>query len=228
MTADEQIEYERHIAEVIAIRNPKKDKGSAREAWLNSSVLVALIGVVGTGLFGAWISGLIQERAKNAELQRAAQQQRRTDQNAAVLRVLALMANQSSAIDDLLTIIHSSYHEGRFGGQELKDLTEWKKKVRTAHDESDSTWRREKITAGYSLLYLFDNDSRVAAAWSSLAATGDAFEDCANQFYSKNALRGTDRRPAQICDVERKALGDALSQFTGQVAAHRIKAPGGN
>ena len=212
----------------MAIRNPKNDKRSGWEAWLNSSVLVALIGVVGTGLFSAWISGLIQERSKNAELQRAAQQQLRTDQNAAVLRVLALMANQSSAIDDLLTITHSSYNDGRFSGQELKDLDEWKKKIRSAHDDADSTWRREKITAGYTLLYLFDNDAKVSAAWSSLAATGDAFEDCANQFYSKNALHGTDQRPAQICDVERKAIADALSHFTGAVAVQRIRAPGEN
>jgi hypothetical protein len=147
MTAEEQLAYERQQAEVLAIRQrrdagPKRDEPSRLATVLNSTVLVALVGVLGTGIFGAWISGLIQQRAKDNELERVSHEQRVSSQNTAVLRVLTLVANQASAIDDLLTIVHSSYNESAFSGQELADLVAWKKTIRSNHDQADSTWRR--------------------------------------------------------------------------------------
>jgi hypothetical protein len=136
-----------------------------------------------------------------------------------------MTASYSSAIDDLFTIVNNNYAENRFKGQELKDLVAWKKKIRNAHDDADSTWRRDKITAGYTLLYFFDNDPVVERAWASLSKAGDTFEACANNWYIDYASSGTEDRPDQICTDERQRLGTALIGFTAAAASKRVTAP---
>jgi hypothetical protein len=223
MTPEEQLAYERQTAAIVEIRSPRKEKASRLETWLGSSVLAALIGVVGTGMFGVWLSGLIQDRAKNNELQRTADQQKLTDQNAVVIRILGLVAAQSSAIDDLLTTVNNSYADDRFRGAELGKLTGWKENIRIAHDTADSNWRREQITAGYTLLYVFDGNVEVVAAWTALTTAADAFETCANTFYGQAAVPGTDLRPDEICEPERKGVHAALGRFTTATSGQRVR-----
>lgn len=84
MTQDEQLAHERHVAAILAIRQPPRDQESPLRTWLNSNVLTAVIGVVGTAILGTIVSGIIQDRSKNNELERTSRLARLESQNAAV------------------------------------------------------------------------------------------------------------------------------------------------
>ncbi|MDH4067006.1 MAG: hypothetical protein OEW19_21610, partial [Acidobacteriota bacterium] len=76
MTPEEQLDYEARMARVLEIRQPGR-RGSSLQIWLNSTVLSALVGVAGTALLGAYVSGKIQERSKLNEMEVVERQETR-------------------------------------------------------------------------------------------------------------------------------------------------------
>src|SRR5688572_22675299 len=114
MTPQEQIDHERHIAEILKLREARAEEKSALDMWLNSNVLTAVIGVLGTALLGAWVSGIIQERSRTNELARSAQEATLASQNATVKQILERLSAFLTATDDLLaTVDHAHTESGR-------------------------------------------------------------------------------------------------------------------
>jgi hypothetical protein len=84
MTPDEQIEHEQQIAAILLIRKGRPAQESTLGTWLNSNVLTALVTVIGTAILGAWVSGIIQGRAKKYELDRNRREAQLSHQNEVV------------------------------------------------------------------------------------------------------------------------------------------------
>src|ERR1700741_4531850 len=152
MTHDEQVEYERHVAKVLEIRGLTSSP-SRLGTWLNSTVMATLIGVVGTGVLGAWVTGRVQDRSKENELARTAQEQRLTSQNTLITKVLDRVGALVSSTDDLLTTVNNVNTEEGRPAREVNELQEWKLRVRKTRDDADAVWRNDKRSLGYSLLY---------------------------------------------------------------------------
>ncbi len=212
MTPEEELQRERHIAEILEIRKtPKKD--SNLETWLNSNVLTALITVLGTALLGAWVTGLVQDRSKNNELERTAEEKRLESRNSLISKILERTGTFMSATDDLLVTVNNSYREdGRTPG-EIETLRKWKTDMRAARDDADSLWRREQASLGFSVHYLFDQNSEVRTAWDSLVQAESSFEKCTNNWYTQNAAKGTTAGVDEICNAAREALTKATEAF---------------
>ncbi len=189
MTPDEQVAYEEQVAKVLEIRGIGTSPSTV-STWLNSTVLATLIGVVGTGVLGAWVTGLVQDRSKENELARAAQEERLSSQNTVITKVLDRVGALVSSTDDLLTTVNNVNSESGRPAEEVKELQAWKLGVRRTRDEADAVWRNEKRSLGYSMLYQFDNHAEIDKAWRSVIQVSDAFEQCTRGWYTQNAAIG--------------------------------------
>jgi hypothetical protein len=221
MTHEEQLDHERRIAEILAIRRAGNDQ-SKLNAWLNSTVLATLVGVVGTGLLGAWVSGMIQDRSKRNELERVAQDQKLSAQNAAVSKVLELVGTSVTTADDLLVTVNNAYGEEGRSADDVMKLRKWKEELANRRDAADLAWRREKRSLGFTIMYLFDGDATVTSAWRAVTTKADDFERCTNRWYTENAARLTDLTADQICPEDRQAVENAVETFMIAVAARRV------
>jgi hypothetical protein len=220
MTEFEQLEHERHIAEVLAIRGGRKAPAIV-QAVLNSTVVATLVGVLGTGLLGAWVSDRIQQRSQTNELERSEWQQRLSDQTDAITKALRLVGSSISTTDDLLMTINTAYDEkGRTLG-EANALRAWKAEVARARDKADLEWRLEKRSLGYTIQYLFKGDPALGRGWKGLTEKADLFEQCTRTLYGQKASTGTPLSPDTICQEERASLIESIEQLLTQVARHQ-------
>jgi hypothetical protein len=221
MTPAEQLEHERHIAEILAIRKPPSDPPSALSTWLNSNVITALIGVIGTAVVGAYISAQIQETARRNELQRAADAAGTESRRVIVSKVLDRVGTFLAASDDLLVGVNTSYDERGRPRDEVNKLRAWKTDLAGARDKAEAEWRRGKRSLALGLDYEFDGADDVMKAWQELAVAVDAFEQCTNSWYTNNAAIGTTLTPDRICRDERGAAEQASEVFVVVTRAPR-------
>lgn len=220
MSPEEQIEHERQVAQILEIRGLTTSQ-STLSTWLNSTVLATLIGVVGTGVLGAWVTGLVQDRSKENELARAAQEERLTSQNTIITKVLDRVGALVSSTDDLLATVNNVNSEEGRPAREVTELQDWKLRIRKTRDEADAMWRNEKRTLGYSILYQFDNHSRIDTAWRNVIQVSDTFEQCTRGWYTENASIGTDLPTERICTDERRKLEDGIEDLLKAVVESR-------
>jgi hypothetical protein len=201
----------------------EKTDRSLLQAWLNSTVLTALVGVVGTGMIGACVSGAIQDRSKQNEIELQARQAQQAARAATMNRVLEVLGTNISAADDLLVTVSNVYAEDRHSTEDLPTLRKWKADVALARDAADAAWRQQRRSLGYMLLYHFDNDADVAKTWREMISRSDGFERCTWEWYTANARAGTDEVLDMICGAERLAYEDAVEGLTAAVT--RAAAP---
>jgi hypothetical protein len=216
MTSEErshQIEHEKFIAQILAIRTPPHQPPSALTTWLNSNVLTALIGVVGTAILGSYISGQIQERARQNELERAATVTRLENRRALVSKVVDRVSTFMTASDDLLVTVNVSYDETARRSDEVKKLRAWKTDLAVARDKAEAEWRRGTRSVALGLDYEFNGAGDVTKAWKELARSVDAFERCTSDWYNQNALIRTTLSADRICPDERAAAEQASEVF---------------
>jgi hypothetical protein len=209
----EQLEHERHFAEILAVRKGPGSSPSQLEKWLNSSVVTTLIGVIGTAVVGTLISAQIQNRARINELARAASAARAENQRAIINKVLDRVSTFVATTDDVLVGVNLSYEERGRTREEIKQLRTWKTELATARDKAESEWRRGKRSLGLALHYEFEGSAEIMKAWQDLAIAIDAFEKCTNSWYTANAAIGTTLTPDRICPDERAAADQASELF---------------
>lgn len=219
MTADEQLAHERQVAEILRIRS---SKSSGLKDWLNSSVIATLVGVLGTGVIGAIVGGQIQERAKRNELDRVTREQRLSAQNAAVTKLLDLVGTSMSTADDLLVTVNKAYEEAGRSKADVAALRKWKVELSVKRDQADLEWRRQKRSLGYTLLYLFDSDAEINAAWKTVSDKADGFESCTREWYTANAALGTTEAVGAVCVEPRHAFEDSIEKLMFEVASQRL------
>ena len=218
MTPEEQIEHERHIAAILKIRKAPDQKDSTLSTWLNSNVLTAVIGVLGTAVLGEWVSGVIQERSKQNELTRSAREARQQSQREAIDRVLSLAGSFFSASDDLLTTAHEAYGEKRRPKAELPELAKWKTEILALRNKADSEWRGAKGGLGFELRDVFDG--AVDKEWDRLVSTTTSFEKCTREWYVANSVKLTPLAAIDICSEERVAAKTADRKSTRLNSSH--------
>jgi hypothetical protein len=224
MTPEEQVEYERQLAKVLEIRGLASSP-STLSTWLNSTVVATLVGVVGTGVLGAWVTGLVQDRSRENELARTAQEERLASQNTLITRVLDRIGALVSSTDDLLATVNNVNTEEGRPTREVEELQKWKLRVRTTRDEADALWRNEKRSLGYGLLYQFDNHAGIDTAWRRVIQVSDVFEQCTRGWYTQNAAIGTDLPSDRICMDERRTLENAIEGLLKAVVGTRAAPP---
>lgn len=220
MTPDEQLEYERRIAEVLKIRSAGKKEESKVFAWLNSAFGLTMVGFVCTGILGALVTGMVQDRSKRNEMELQARKERSAARHEAMTKILGLLGAYVSSADDLVVIVNNAYSEAGRGKEEVRKLREWREKITTERDKADADWRREREGLGYTLQFLFENDERVSSAWGGVVEKADGFEACTNGWYTQNAAKGSNLKPAQVCPNERSALREAMTALTKAVSVN--------
>jgi hypothetical protein len=221
MTQDEQLEHERHVAAILAIRQPPRDRESTLRTWLNSNVMTAMVGVIGTAIVGTLLSGIIQDRSRNNELDRTSRLAKLESQNAAVDKVLQRAGAFLSATDDMFVTINTMFSETGRDADEMKKLLTWKEQIRERRDTADREWRRDKRSLGFTLHYLFDGDRAIDEAWREVLRTADAFELCTSDWYFRNAEQGTTLDAVAICPEARKDFEDRIETLTAAVTRAR-------
>jgi hypothetical protein len=221
LTPEEELARERHVAEILKIRNPPKEKASGLALWLNSTLLTTLLGVLLTGVIGSIVTGRIQDRSKRNELDRLAQEQRLAARNAIVDKVLKLTGASISAMDDMLAATNAVYLERGYTADEVKKLRKWKEDLSAARDTADSGWRQEKGSLGYTIRYLFDDSGAINAAWAAVTTQADEYERCTRVWYIQHGAEGTELAVDQICPEARAGFASAVGRFTGTVLAAR-------
>lgn len=218
MTPQEQLDYERQIAQVIAIRQGPASGESKAYRWLNSPVCLALLGIAGTAVLGSWISGLVQDRSKRNEMELQARMELVKARHEAVASILQLLGAFVSSSDDLLATVNTAYSESGRPANEVAALRKWRETTAAARDKADSDWRQQRGGWGFKLVYLFGDNATVNSAWSVLVKRADDFENCSRSWYTQHAMAGSELKAEAICAAERKALDNATADLTRAVA----------
>jgi hypothetical protein len=184
------------------------------QTWLNSSVVAAVVGVLGTGVLGALVSARIQNTSKQNELALASARETREARAAIVGRILEVVGRNLSATDDLLVTVNNAYAAGRMPVEDRPRLAAWKEALAERRDKSDSEWRELRRSLGYALVYRFGGSQPVRTAWQDLVVSSDRFEQCTNAWYSAHARIGSDLTILQVCVTERQGYESAVERLT--------------
>lgn len=221
MNEDDQIAYERHVARILEIRKPPAKEKSTLTEWLNSSVITALIGVLGTAVIGSLITAQVQNTAQSNEQARTRRAARIQSQNDVVAKILQRTGAFLSATDDLLVTVNSGYDERGRKPEDAKKLRAWKVKLSEQRDQADLDWRRDRHSLTFTVHYVFAGAEHVTKSWEAVVRAIDGFEKCTNTWYTANAHEGTVLTPDLICGNERETADRAVEAFTLVVGQER-------
>lgn len=153
----------------------------ALEKLLNSTVIVAVI-----GLFGAFLTSQFQDRAKRNEIGLVAFRESQTAQTQVVTEAFNTIGACIAAVDDFIALTSTDFStNGRSAAEKLRMMTFFEE-TQVRHDKADVSWRGGKYSVGYRLVYHHEGRVEVAQKWTSLVSAVDALDDCGTSWYMQH------------------------------------------
>ena len=181
--SDEERSLLRHAAIYKAVSEPAANGTSKK--WLESlfdpAVFVALITVIGGGIFGTIITAQYQQHAKDRELALLNFQQT----NEARLKIAAdaydLIGIVVAAGDDLITTTETSFAQAK-DPETRKQVTD----LLAAYNVGEKAWREREARTGLLLAYHHDA-SLDQLGWPAVSTAVRAYVDCARKWHYDHA-----------------------------------------
>lgn len=172
MTPEEQIEYERTIAEVLAIRNPAKRVPLWREL-LSSGVVAALV----TAIFGTLGAGILvniyQTKARRDEQLLSDRKARAEARQRTVERALATLAEGESHARGIYAVTRKAFQVQEAADYARPSLIEQRAKIIGGRNDFDARWPAQKKIIASLLRQTFDGHPDIVTAWNAAAASLD-------------------------------------------------------
>lgn len=211
---DDALRHEQFIAEVLRIRDRKTGEkpASALPSLLSSSVVAAIITVVGTAVVGNMVTNAYQARARRNDAVLQYLRDKRAARDTAVSSALRIVGTYVTAIEDLVLITHPDFKTAGRSPAEAKKLDEWKTSLQAAHDKADDEWRRERDTTRFTLAFHDTEGGQLQAQWSRLATAVDALEDCSRGWFMQHAQGDQPFRDSP-CTDQRKAVNTSMDSL---------------
>lgn len=189
----------------------------ALEKLLNSTVIVAVI-----GLFGAFLTSQYQERSKRNEIGLAAFRESQTAQTAVVTEAFNIIGAYIAAVDDLIALTSSDFSTESRSAAEKARLVTFFEETQGRHDKADVIWRAGKYSVGYRLVYHHEGRVEVSHKWTALVSTVDALEECGNSWYQQHGPGTADLLAARPCEDKRRSVDAGIEALTRTLNAdHR-------
>ena len=201
----------KHAALHAALTAQSKPPRRLIDRVLEPAVLVALITVTGTGIFGTWITGRLQERAKEREIALANFRQT----NEARLKVAAdaydLVGTVVAAGDDLITTTEIAFATAQ------DDVTRGQvQELLQSYNEGDRRWRATQARTGLLLAYHHDAPPE-AIGWPAVADAVRGYVDCARTWRLQHS--GGAANASAACGSQRDAVANATETLTKNLLA---------
>lgn len=198
----EELAVLRHAVLFTAIRETAA-AAPGRGIWrrfLEPSVIVALITVIGGGIVGGYLTTKLQLHSKERELAVATFRMRSESRLKAVTEAFDFVGDVTSATQDLAV---------------AGVMTDWPKtqvdEIVVKHNSAYDQWRSRHGRIGLQLVYHYGGDSAVQESWQELSRAVDGHFRCAQaQFYTKKPLQ-TEEQP---CTLETRKIDRALSKLS--------------
>jgi len=170
------------------------------EVLSGSSVITALVTVIGTAIIGNAVAGAIQDKSKKNEIALTAFRENQAAQVAVVTEAYQLLGKYVAASDDLITLTDAYFNRADYPSAEAKKrLESWINEVRSNHDQVDRAWREKKYSLGYLLAYHHSGKRSIAQAWTILVQSVDKFGECSRGWLQEHG-EGTSRlHPTRPC-----------------------------
>lgn len=200
--------------------NPPEKEKSLGELLANSTVVAALLTVIGTALATWVVAGPIQDRSKKNELDLQAKRDYLRSQAEIDVKSMDIAGRYISVLDDLLDTKHPDWADNRVSDPVRKEENrKSKKEIRELYNQEDRGWRRAKQTTGYLLDYYHQDrpagSSAIGGAWKELVQSLDRFAECA-QTEAQKPGTGID-----LCKTPKGAAEAALDHLSKQLASQR-------
>lgn len=183
---------------------------SALERLLHPSVLVALITVVGGGIFGSMITTRLQMSAKERELSLAGYRETVNARLKIVTDTYDLVGRTIVAADQLIVITRPEFVVNDLSDEAQRATAEQKSEIRKTFNDTNAEWRRTELRNGLLVAYYHGGSPEVTAAWSDVVKSVDAYLACARDWFLAHP-GGAEAIPA--CRMQRQSAMASLSRF---------------
>lgn len=193
----------------------------------------ALVTTIVGGIFGAIISGIIQNGAKEREFEQSwlkargdqalvAYKEYLDKEQEVVNEANALIGGCTSAADDLIEITGPNFDPNKISNKKSRQtVLDQRGAVRNTFNSVDEKWRSEQIKLGLLMNYYHGNSPEVAAGWQKVQKSVTAYLDCAGKTYGLylNARQPADTSNA--CMDEKETLQQAVATFSQSLSKTR-------
>ena len=190
------------------------------ESLVTSSVVAALVTVLGTAVVGNYIAGRVQERNKRNEIALSAFRDNQASQVALVKEVYELIGRYRAAGEDLIYITGDQFAAGNYDEPARKLNQAWFTSIRNHHDEVDQLWRQKKYALGYLLSFHYHGRKEVADSWATTVTSADAFEECVDQQARK--APGSQSLKDYPCRAQMRTLDDQVASLTRTLESDNV------
>jgi len=218
MTPEEQLAYERSIAEILAIRNVEKPTPWWREL-LASSVVAALVTAVAGTLGAGILVAMYQTNARRDEQAISDRKVRSEARQRAVERALSTLAEGESHARGMIAVTRRRFQIQNAAAFAAADLSQQRAKIVGGWNDFDASWPAQKKTISSLLRQTFDAQSGVVAAWNDVASSLDRLLARTTEEYDgylSNPASVVDKALPPDFDAELRSKIDA---FTAAVEA---------
>jgi hypothetical protein len=209
MTPEEQLEYERTIAQVLAIRNP------ARPLWreiLSSSVAAALVTAIAGTLGAGILVAIYQTNARRDEQAMSDRKARAEARQHAVERALAVLAEGEYHARGMYAVTRRPFQVQSAAAFAASDLAQQRARIIGGRNDFDASWPAQKKTIAALLRQSFDAPSGVVTAWSDAASSLDRLLNGARKEYDDYLTN-----PASV--VDKPLPPDVDAEITAKIDA---------
>jgi hypothetical protein len=193
---------------------PKRE--SALDRLFHPSVVVALITVIGGGIFGSVITSTLQRKAKEREMALAEYREYVSARLKFVTDTYDLVGRAIVAADGLIVITRPEFVVRDANDENQRATAAQKVEVRKAFNDANAQWNTAKLRTGLLLRYYHYGSRPVGSTWNGVSEAVDAYFVCSRSWFLAHP-DGAEALP--VCRDERKraiaalgTLGDALEE----------------
>jgi hypothetical protein len=194
----------------------------AWERFLSSPGVIAIVTVLGTGVFGTIITGKIQEHNRRSEQAYLAYDKNLTLMLEVVKRAFEIPMRYSSASENLIVITDPLWRSKQ-DAQPSDPIEQAKAAVLKEFNDADAEWRKQSASIGYLLVWYLPEHKEVRQQWRDVEKTVGAYRDCALDVYKPE---GVDKLPeTRPCTEEMENIRNALDKVADSLAAAKRSLP---
>ena len=198
--------------------------GKTRARWfLESTGGAALITVLIGGLFGQWITTVVQRGATEREFNNtwlrargdqalSAYKDYVTEQTRVIEQIYNSVGAMISASESLVAAEYWDFSKPK--------TREDARAVAIKFNEAENEWVRSQRRFGFLLSYYNNSDQKVLSQWRTLSSAVDTYRECVSGW--RESYDGKRRSaPEAICSVQRRAIDHSLDGLGGTLEATR-------
>lgn len=228
------LQHEKFLHEIKGIREEgDKPNKSWRDLIFNPTVATALVTLITTGIFGTFITHILQKNLKEREHQQAILKSE-ADQALLAYReflqkeiqtvsgAYELIGEVISAADNLIFLTQKAFQPDPaiYKTQEDREaIVSQRKAIKETYNKAEAAWRQQRQTLGLLISYYHQGSPKVMDAWRECQNAVNSYISCARRWYASHP--GPVDDIGNACSNERDQYQKELNELARTMETER-------